>query len=417
MVSNEKFFTGQKPAAVLKHAVFATYASVFFSMLGSTHRGPMWLIDSYAGPGKYDADEAGAQVSGSPIVALELATKQREFSPPRDIRCAFIEDKKGHFKALCGHVKAFQDDGLQVELRHGSAAEHLDEVWGLVGDDPVLTFIDPFGVSAVSKDQMTGVLLTKDRKASSEVLVNINVEAISRHGGCLQWDANREPELKATVKYDDGIELSDTFFGGLWWRRSFLEARDRIGDANAAAMHVVDQYREIIQAETGAMSLVVPIRRSPTGPMLFLFTLFYRHPAAAYKFADAAAKGSEIWRAAFRQKDLEEALAREEAQPSLFGGSDIQEYSEKDAKEREADLKAAAVAQLESNIEELLRPLTSGHGFQVAANTEKILGPYMSLAGQPALIKAWDNLAGRGAVQPRDKSQTKNMWRATIIKR
>ena len=78
MVSNDKFFTGQKPAAVLKHAVFSTYASVFFSMLGSTHRGPMWLIDSYAGPGKYDADETGAQVNGSPIVALELAAKQRD---------------------------------------------------------------------------------------------------------------------------------------------------------------------------------------------------------------------------------------------------------------------------------------------------------------------------------------------------
>lgn len=415
MVSNDKFFTEQKPAAVLKHAVFSTYANVFFSMLGSTHRGPMWLIDSYAGPGRYDADESGAQVNGSPIVALELATKQRDFSPPRDVRCAFIEDKKAHFTALCANVKPFQDDGLQVEVRRGSAAEHLDEVWGLVGDNPVLTFIDPFGVSAVSKEQMTDVLLAKDRKASSEVLVNINVEAISRHGGCLQWDSNREPELKPTVKHGDGIELSDIFFGGDWWRRSFLEERDRTGDANAAAMHVIEEYREIIRAETGAFSLVVPIRRSPTGPMLFQFTLFYRHAAAAYKFADAAAKGSEIWRAAFRQKDLEEALTREEEQPLLFG--DTQQYSEKDAKEREADLKAAAVAHLEGNIEDLLRPMSPGQGFQVAANIEKILGRYMSLAGQPALIKAWDNLTERGVVHPRDKSQTKTMWRALIIKR
>lgn len=415
MVSSGKFFTGQKPAAVLKHAVFSTYASVFFSMLGSTHRGPMWLIDSYAGPGKYDADESGTQVNGSPIVALELAAKQRDFSPPRDVRCTFIEDNRAYFTALCANVKPFQDDGLQVEVRRGSAAEHLDEVWGLVGDNPVLTFIDPFGVSAVAKKQMTGVLLAKDRKASSEVLVNINVEAISRHGGCLQWNSNREPELKPTVKHDDGIELSDLFFGGDWWRRSFLGSRDRTGDANAAAMHVVEEYREIIRAETDAFSLVVPIRRSPTGPMLFQFTLFYRHPAAAYKFADAAAKGSEIWRAAFRQKDLEEALAREEDQPLLFG--DTQQYNEEDAKEREADLRVAAVDHLESNIEDLLRPMSPGCGFQVAANIEKILGRYMSLAGQPALIKAWDNLADRGVIRPRDKSQTKNMWRALIIKR
>ena len=89
-------------------------------------------------------------------------------------------------------------------------------------------------------------------------------------------------------------------------------------------MEVVEEYRGIVRAETGASSLVVPIRRSPTGPMLFQFTLFYRHPAAAYKFADAAAKGTATWREVFRQKDLEQELAREEEQPSLFGGDEIQ---------------------------------------------------------------------------------------------
>ena len=129
MVNSDKFFTGQKPAAVLKHAVFSTYASVFFSMLGSRHSGPMWLIDGYAGPGRYEADGTGEQVNGSPVVALELASKQRGFSPPRDVRCAFIEAKKAHFDALSDNVTPFKDAGLHVEVFHGSAAEHLGTVW------------------------------------------------------------------------------------------------------------------------------------------------------------------------------------------------------------------------------------------------------------------------------------------------
>ena len=417
MVSNDKFFTGQKPAAVLKHAVFSTYASVFFSMVGSWHDGPMWLIDGYAGPGRYDADGTGEQVNGSPIVALELASKQRSFSQPRDIRCAFIESKKAHYESLCSNVAPFQADGLHADLFHGSAAEHLATVWHNVDDNPVLTFIDPFGVSAVTKDQMTEVLLAKDRMKSSEVMVNINVEAISRHGGCLQWDAEHEPELKPTVKYDAGIELSDAFFGSGWWRRAFLEARDRTGDANLAAMEIVEQYRGIIFDETGASSLAVPIRRSPDGPMLFQFTLFYRHPAAAYKFADAAAKGTADWRERFRQKDLEEALAREEEQPSLFGAEDVRQYNERDAKNREAQLKAAAVEQIEANIRNLVAPLPTGSGFRVGENIAEILGDYMSLAGQPALIASWDNLASAGIVADRDKSQTKNLWKTYILKR
>lgn len=417
MVSNENFFKGQKPAAVLKHAVFTSYAHPFFSMVGSSHHGPMWLIDGYAGPGKYEADASGGQINGSPIVALKLAQKQRDFATPRDVRCAFIEAKKPYFDALKRNVQPFKDNGLHVEVLHGSVVEHLPMVWEQVGDNPVLTFIDPFGVSAVSKQQMTDALLARNRKTSSEVLVNINVEAISRHGGCLQWGANGAPELKPTVKYDDGIGLSDIFFGGEWWRRSFLEARDRTGDANDAAMEVVDQYRRMINSETGASSLVVPIRRAPSGPMLFHFTLFYRHPAAAYKFADAAAKGAEAWRTEFRQKDLEEALAREEEQPSLFGGDEIIEYSEQDAKAREARLKAAAVAHIEENVRRLVAPLASGHGVQVAANIEALLGDFLSLAGQPAIIAAWDNLAKVNLVRERDKSRTKDMWKLLIVKR
>jgi three-Cys-motif partner protein len=416
VVSNDNFFKGQKPAAVLKHAVFSSYAHPFFSMVGSRHRGPMWLIDGYAGPGRYEADGAEEPVNGSPIVALELAQKQRDFATPRDVRCVFIEAKKTYFDTLKKNVQPFKDGGLHVETFHGSVADHLPTVWAQVGDNPVLTLIDPFGVSAVSKDQMTDTLLAKTRQTSSEVLVNINVEAISRHGGCLQWDADGAPELKPTVKHDEGIELSDTFFGGEWWRRSFLEARDRTGDANGAAMEVVNQYRTTIQSETGASSLVVPIRRSPTGPMLFQFTLFYRHPAAAYKFADAAAKGAEMWRTVFRQKDLEDALAREAEQPSLFGGEDIVEYGERDAKAREAKLKADAIAHIEDNIRRLIGPLASGSGLQVAENIEALLGTYMSLAGQPAIIAAWDNLAKANVVQERDISQTKNMWKLMIIK-
>ena len=416
MVNNDKFFTGQKPAAVLKHAVFASYAHPFFSMVGSWHQGPMWLIDGYAGPGKYEADGIGEQVNGSPIVALELAKKQRTFKPPRDVRCAFVEAKKSYFEALERNVQPFRDDGLQAEVFHGSVAEHLPTLWAKVAGNPVLTFIDPFGVSAVSKGQMVGLLLARDRK-SSEVLVNINVEAISRHGGCLRWSDAGEPELKPSVRHDEGIELSDTFFGGTAWRREFLEARERTGDASKAAMEVVARYRATIKEETGASSLVVPIRRSPTGAMLFYFTLFYRHPAAAYKFADAAAKGTATWRDVFRQKDLEDALAREEEQPSLWGEDGVQEFNEKDAKAREEQLKAEAVAHIEGNIRHLMGPLASGQGVHVGENIEALLGDFMSLAGQPALIRAWDNLANAEAVWDRDKSETKNMWRLSIIKR
>lgn len=416
MTSSDTFFQGQKPAAVLKHAVFSAYASLFFSMVGSRHPGPMWLIDGYAGPGRYAADEAGAQVDGSPIVALELALKQRGFSTPRDVRCAFIETRGAYFDELARNVQPYIDQGLHVELFHGSVAQKLPTVWAAVGDSPVLTFLDPFGVSAVANLLMTRALLAPGRRSPSEVLVNINIEAISRHGGCLQMTKSGVPELKPSVRHDEGIELSDTFFGGEWWQASFLAARDRTGDANRAAMAVVNEYRGRVYQETGASSLVVPIRRSPQGPMLFHFTLFYRHPAAAYKFADAAAKGTALWRDAFRQKDLEEELRREEHQPSLFGRDDLVEHHDQEARAREDRLRATAVEHIEGNIRRLVAQLTPGTGVPVAENIEPLLGDFLSLAGQSEIIRAWDNLAQANVLQERDKAQVKSMWRSMIMK-
>jgi hypothetical protein len=60
VTANDDFFRGRKPAAVLKHALLAEYLTVFTSMLGSRYRGrPLWLLDSYAGPGMYAADGDG----------------------------------------------------------------------------------------------------------------------------------------------------------------------------------------------------------------------------------------------------------------------------------------------------------------------------------------------------------------------
>lgn len=417
MVNNDDFFKGQKPAAVLKHAVFTSYAHSFFSMVGSGHKGPLWLVDGYAGPGRYDSEDGGAQVNGSPIVALELAAKQRGFSTPRDVRCAFIEANKTYAKSLAENIKPFTDDGLHADVFQGSVAEHLPTVWANAAHNPILTFIDPFGVSAVSKEVMTGMLLKPGRSTPSEVLVNINVEAISRHGGYLQWRANGsdDPEVRPDLQ-PQGVELSDAFFGGPWWRRAFLEHRELTDDASAAAIHVVDLYRATIEKETGTSSLTVPIRRSPTGAMLFYFTLFFTHPAASYKFADAAAKGSQKWREVYRQKDLEEALAKEEEQATLFGDF-LEEYSERDAKEREAALLVDSVGHIEANIRRMLAPRQSGQGFQIAPNTARLLGDYLSLAGEPAIRRAWDSLATGGVVRARDKSKSKSMWKQFIIKR
>lgn len=412
MAANDSFFQKKKPAAVLKHAVLGEYFNVFSAMVGARASGPVWLIDGYAGPGAYEADTEGEVVTGSPIVALEIADKAAGRKSPRDIRCAFIEQKPDYLKKLQENVKPFQDRGRHALLLGGEVADQLPKAWEEVGSSPVLTLLDPFGVS-MDRELMTGTLLAR-QDPPSEVLLNINLEAISRHGGFLQRGSDGKAEIKPElVSKSQGVEKTDKFLGGAWWRDRFIDVREQTDSAAEAAAAVVEDYWAQVTKDTGALSISVPIRRRAKGAPLFLLTLFYRHDAAGYKFADAAARASKKWREAYRQQDLDDFFAKDDGQ-GMFPDMDnlIREDSAAKAEEAEAALAAENLEVVTANIRAIVETLTQ---VPVGHNVVRILGSTLSLAGESTIRKAWDQLAAAGLIHERDKK--KELWKQVIVKR
>lgn len=116
MTSNDEFFQRQQPAAVLKHSVLEEYCNVFTSMVGSAFKGPIWLIDGYAGPGWYQSDDNTARVPGSPIVAARLAQRWRT-TGKRDLRCIFIEANPAYLQP------ARRANGIRTRQRDSGSAE------------------------------------------------------------------------------------------------------------------------------------------------------------------------------------------------------------------------------------------------------------------------------------------------------
>lgn len=409
MTDSENFFQGQQPAAILKHAVLREYFNVFAGMVGKGYRGhPLWLIDGYAGPGRYDAADGLDPVNGSPLIAVALARDWRNRAEARDIRCAFIERDPRHATALIANIQPFVDAGIRATVLQGEAKDRLPQAWNMVGQDPVVTFLDPFGV-AMPRELVTGMLLAR-QSPPSEVLLNINVEAVSRLGGLLQRAEDGSVQIKPNC-FEKGVERADEFLGGDWWRSEFLDARLADGSAARAAERVVAAYCAQVSQATGASSMSVPIRRQPTGPVLFLLTLFFRHEAAGYKFADAAARANRKWREAFRQLSLSETLADEK---SMFEGMGtmIREVSAKEALAMEKSSKAAWVAQVVDNLCDLLDTRTS---VQIGSQISAILGSTLSLAGESEVKLAWDRLTTDQLVQPRDTGR--DLWRQTITRR
>ncbi len=412
MAANDSFFQRKKPAAVLKHAVLGEYFCVFSAMVSARTSGPVWLIDGYAGPGAYEADTEGERVNGSPIVALEIAERESRWRSPRDIRCAFIEQNPVYLKQLQGNVKPFQDRGRQALLLGGEVADQLPKAWEAVGTSPVLTLLDPFGVS-MDRELMTGTLLAR-QQPPSEVLLNINLEAITRHGGYLHRGQSGSAEVKPHLAgQTQGVEKADRFFGGDWWRQRFVDVREQTGSAVDAAAAVVQDYAAQVTEQTGALSISVPIRRRANGAPLFLFTLFYRHAAAGYKFADASARASKKWRDAYRQQDLDDCLPKDDSQGMLPDMDNlIREDSAARAKEAEAALAAENREVVTANIRAILETSTQ---VPVGHTVVQILGSTLSLAGESTILSAWDQLAAERVVHQRDKK--KDLWKQVIVKR
>ena len=143
---------------------------------------------------------------------------------------------------------------------------------------------------------------------------------------------------------------------------------------------------------------------------MFHLTLFYRQGVAGYKFADAARRATRRWRDAFRAEELADALVVE--QDTLFDVSaEIQASLEDQAVRQEKAMSDEWVTIIKRNIRSLLATRTK---VGLAEDIGAILGTTLSLAGEPEIRRAWDQLAAEGAVRPRDKSQ-KAMYRLRII--
>lgn len=403
MTSHEEFFRLQQPAAVLKHALLEEYTKVFASAVGSQDlTRPVWVIDGYAGAGAYEEpDPEGAHPDGSPLVVLKMADG---FSHTRTIKAIFIESNASAVAALKENITPYLERGIDASVLQGTVEEQLPAAWTMVGGDPVVTFLDPFGV-AMGRDMMTDFLLVKARRKPSEVLLNINIEAVRRIGGNLELVGGR---VMPRAGQEKGVERVDRFFGGTNWRKTFLDVRMTHGSAAKAAEQVIAQYRHQIKANTGYDSMSIPVRRRPNNEPLFLLTLFFKHSFAGYKFADAACRATKKWRQADRLRHLDDYLGKQ-SQDSLFGDGFEFESSRKNWEGKEKQLDAEWVAQICSNVREL-----GIARLQVAANIDQILGPTLGLAGERHIRRAWDQLAKEGYLFPRTKGNGVKIHEATM---
>jgi three-Cys-motif partner protein len=163
------------PHTAAKHELLRRYLSAWFPILGTYH-GRIVYIDGFAGPGRYSKGEPG-----SPLIALEVASKQRT-ATAGEIVFWFVEeraDRLTHLRQelakilIPAHFKVTADFG-RFDEKFGSVLESME-----VGGQhiaPTFAFIDPFGFSGIPFALIERLL----RQSRCEAFITFMVDAINR---------------------------------------------------------------------------------------------------------------------------------------------------------------------------------------------------------------------------------------------
>lgn len=166
----------------VKHEILSKYLSGWIRILGRWHK--VCYFDCFAGRGEYEDD--GRAMPGSPLIALETASRVKEkFLYLREIVCFFIEKNKNNFENLNevvneeinAHPEKY--DGITIiPPINDEFANVAYEIINQVGDRlaPSFFFIDPFGFSGVPFEVIKKILAFE----RTEVFITFMVRDVNR---------------------------------------------------------------------------------------------------------------------------------------------------------------------------------------------------------------------------------------------
>lgn len=400
MVANDEFFQRPQAAAVLKHGVLARYATVFAAMAGS-RTGRVVYLDGYAGAGRYDDGSPG-----SPLLAIRTAARSATWG--RAVECLFVEKKPALAAQLREVLTAEAPAELSYQVWDGDVADHVDEALRVAGDDPMLTFLDPFG-AALGYDLLTQRLLGRAAHQPSEVLLSLNLEMVRRIGGLLGASVPRDADQLTLGRLD-------ATFGGDWWRAEFASVYRRGVDGSAAhaAMKVATSFVGQVRAATGCIAFGVPVRRRTTHAPLFLLLLFTRYPLAPWKFNEQVSLANAEWREACWQVDTDELIESLAGQgEDMFGDSTstwLREAEHGSWLAAQKTLEQSWVQLIADNLRGLLAAQPS---LRLGDHTRTVFGSTLGLARDKHVNAAWRQLAAAGEAAPKPPG-TKHLERAWL---
>lgn len=190
MGSTKDFFKNKKGWSIFKDEIIGYYLVPYISKILSTNR-PLFLIDCFAGKGKFDSGEDGSPL----IIAKQIeAILVDESRPNRDIYGIFIENK--YNEDLSKNLSDFKN----CTVCSGNFEEQVDTILELSPKCNIFLYVDPYGPKSIPYEPFSRI---KTKGFSScELLINFNSIGFLREGSAL---------LKLSHSFEDMDENSEDY--------------------------------------------------------------------------------------------------------------------------------------------------------------------------------------------------------------
>ena len=157
----------------------------------------IWFVDLFAGEGLL-----GSGILGSPLIAAKLAAERIMANESVELAIFAVEEDKNSFQELEKNAAPYRARGVTFKSRQGEWTQYLGEVVSLTDGDPVLLFVDPFGLTGVRFATLDTLL---GRQTPTDLIVRLHDPAIYRN-------ADQYPELisegLATTSWNLGWTLN-----------------------------------------------------------------------------------------------------------------------------------------------------------------------------------------------------------------
>jgi three-Cys-motif partner protein len=215
--ADKSFFNKKRQWSKRKDKILERYLPPYLLKI-ATQKAPVFIVDAFAGPGKFGDGELG-----SPLIICQNIQTALSKGLSVSVSTLCIEAEKELFSELSKSIEQFPF----AEAKHGKFGDFIQEIEKKARNHSVFLYVDPFAVEGLDWNGMDSVFqhLTISNM-SIEVLLNFNAPSFVRRGlAALKLvvpESNPETEdaeeIDAPIVTPLSIERLNNVVGGDWWQ-------------------------------------------------------------------------------------------------------------------------------------------------------------------------------------------------------